>query len=131
MPNFRTELTFLGEDRTWLGSTHALENAQSVILDISTFTEATYWPNGYLPSGLPLAKVSGLMVPYVSGGSGGTNILSGFLATAQEIKNATEDINVPMVDHGRVITAKVNAITSVGFVAPVTTATNLTTIVFE
>jgi hypothetical protein len=45
----------------------------SVTLDITTFTAGTHYPNGYIPSGTALAKItaSGLWGPYDSAASDG------------------------------------------------------------
>lgn len=58
--------TFGNEDQSWMGSAHGSNSARSITLDISKFTSGTHYPNGYLPSGLPLAKIasSGKYGPY-------------------------------------------------------------------
>jgi hypothetical protein len=42
------------EDRSWLLSPHGTEpgTTPSVILDITKFTAATHFPNGYIKSGM-------------------------------------------------------------------------------
>ena len=61
----RTE-TFGQDDQSWLGSAHGTDTARSITLDTSAFTANTHYPNGFLPSGLPLAKItaSGKYGPY-------------------------------------------------------------------
>jgi len=58
------------ENRSWLLSPHGTEpgTTPSITLDISGFTSGTHYPNGFIPSGTPLAKVtsSGLYIPYVN-----------------------------------------------------------------
>lgn len=63
--NPRTE-TFGQEDQTWLGSAHGTSMGRPVTLDISAFTEATHFPDGFVPSGTPVGKItaSGLFGPY-------------------------------------------------------------------
>lgn len=39
-------------DQRWLASAHGINNARSSALDVSAFTEATHYPDGYFPSGL-------------------------------------------------------------------------------
>jgi len=124
MPRLRTEQFGAGDQR-WLGSAHGIWECQTVTLDISAFTENTYWPDGYILSGTPLARIaSGLAVPYVSGGGTGTGVLWGFLFTDQSVIG-TGDIPAPMLDHGRVKTEFL----PVGFTVP-TAANNRTTVVF-
>jgi hypothetical protein len=63
-----TTEAFTQEDQRWLGSAHGTDSARSVTLDTSAFTSGTHYPNGFFPSGLPLAKItaSGLYGPYAS-----------------------------------------------------------------
>lgn len=65
----RTEIA-LAEDHSWLGSAETLENPESGTLDVSTFTSGTHYPNGFVPSGMALAKLgNGKWGPY-SGAAG-------------------------------------------------------------
>lgn len=64
------------EDRSWLLSelgTTPGENP-TVVLDVTKFTAGTHFPNGYIPSGTALGKVtaSGLYGPYLDAASDGT-----------------------------------------------------------
>jgi len=43
------------DDTSWLASRKGLDTCRSVTLDMSTFTKADHYPDGFLPSGLPLA----------------------------------------------------------------------------
>ncbi|WP_449408006.1 head decoration protein [Microbacterium maritypicum] len=123
MPKLRTE-SFGSGDQSWLGSTHGLRNARTEILDISAFTANTHYPDGYIPSGTPLAKVGGLMVPYdiTVGTTTGAGVLAGHLLTDQKVVS-NSDFGVPVFDHGRVIASRVAAILSAwsSFVAPIAT----------
>jgi hypothetical protein len=74
------------EDRSWLLSelgTTPGENP-TVVLDISKFTQAQHFANGYIPSGTVLGKVTatGLYGPYLDAASDGTQ-------TAVEILSAS------------------------------------------
>lgn len=127
MPGIKTE-TFGGGDQSWLGSTHSIRNARTEILDISTFTAGTHYPNGYIPSGLPVAKVGGVLVPYdaTEGTVTGAGILAGFVLTDHKV-DGTADFGVPLHDHGRVIVSKL----PISFTAPAAAAKRAaTTIVF-
>jgi hypothetical protein len=53
----RTE-TFAVDDHSWLASRHGLGEAASVTLDVSAFTPAIHYPNGFFPSGTALAKLT-------------------------------------------------------------------------
>ncbi len=127
MPRLKNE-TFGGGDQSWLGSTHGIANARTEILDISAFTAGTHYPNGYIPSGLPVAKVAGALVPYdaTEGTTTGAGVLAGFVLTDQKV-DGTADFAVPLYDHGRVITAKL----PIAFTPPTAAAKRAaTTIVF-
>lgn len=106
MPRLRNE-TFGGGDQSWLGSAHGIANARTEVLDISTFTASTHYPNGYIPSGTPVAKVGGVLVPYVAteATTTGNGVLAGFVLTDQPVVG-TADFGVPLLDHGRVIVSK-------------------------
>lgn len=130
MPKLRQE-TFGSGDMSWLGSAHGLRNARTAILDISAFTKATHFADGYIPSGTPVALVAGLLVPYdkTEATVTGAGILAGFVLTDQPVVNETQDFAVPLLDHGRVNVAKVPY--SGGFAAPAAAAKKAaTTIVF-
>lgn len=127
MPRLKNE-TFGGGDLSWLGSTHGIANARTEVLDISAFTAGTHYPNGYIPSGTPVAKVGGVLVPYDGDEETTTNagVLAGFVLTDQPVVG-TADFAVPVIDHGRVIASKVPGT----FTAPVAEAKRAaTTFVF-
>jgi hypothetical protein len=130
MPKLRTDTIGTG-DQTWLASAHAIWNARTEILDISTFTAGTHYPNGYIPSGTPVAKVGGMLVPYDSTEATvtGAGILAGHLFTDAPVVG-TNDFGVALIDHGRVRAAKVPQGVQ-AFTAPVATAKRAaTTIVY-
>lgn len=127
MPRLSTE-TFGGGDLSWLGSTHGISNARTEILDISAFTAATHYPDGYIKSGTPVAKVGGVLVPYdaTEATVTGAGVLAGFVLTGQKVVG-TDDFAVPLFDHGRVIASKL----PISFTAPTAAAKRAaTTIVF-
>jgi len=107
MPRLKNETIGAG-DQSWLGSAHGIRNCRTELLDISTFTLATHYPNGYIPSGTPVAKVGGVLVPYDSTEVTVTNagVLAGHLFTDQAVVG-TDDFAVPVLDLGRVRSAKV------------------------
>ncbi len=107
MPRLKSETVGSG-DQSWLGSAHGITNCRTELLDISAFTANTHYPNGYIPSGLPVAKVGGVLVPYdaTEGTTTGAGVLAGFVFTDQAVVG-TSDFAVPLLDHGRVRAAKV------------------------
>lgn len=126
MPRLSSETIGSG-DMSWLGSTHGIGNGRTETIDISAFTSGTHYPNGYIPSGTPIAIVGGLAVPYdvTVGTTTGAGILAGFILTDQKVVGTT-DFGAPILDHGRINVAKVPY---ASFVKPIT-AKDATTCVF-
>lgn len=127
MPRYTTE-SFGSGNMAWLGSAHAINGARTDMLDISTFTAGTHYPDGYIPSGTPVAKVAGVLVPYDATEATVTaaGILAGFVLTDQKVVGTT-DFAVPLFDHGRVKVANL----PITFVKPAAAAkSSATTIVF-
>ena len=126
MPRLKTE-TFGAGDQSWLRSTHGLRNAKTEMVDVSAFTAGTHYPNGYIPSGTPVAKVGGLMVPYTSAEATttGAGVLWGHLLTNQAVVG-TANFAAPVFRHGEVVAAKVPQGTD-AFTAPVAAAKRAST----
>lgn len=119
MPHMKTE-TFGGGNLSWIGEgAPHIADARTEILDISTFTAGTHYPNGYIPSGLPVAKVGGVLVPYdaTEGTTTGAGVLAGHVLTDQPVVG-TADFGVPLYDQGRVIAANL----PIAFTAPAAAA---------
>jgi hypothetical protein len=118
MPRLESETVSSG-DMSWLDSAHGIRNAKTEVLDISAFTAGTHYPNGYIKSGTPVAKVGGMLVPYTSAEATttGAGVLAGHVLTDQLV-TGTVDFAVPLLKHGRVKTAKVPQGTD-AFTAPV------------
>lgn len=127
MPRLVSETIGAG-DQSWLASDHGIHNCRTETVDVSTFTASTHYPNGYIPSGFPVAKVGGKLVPYDKTESvvTGAGILAGHIFTDQQVVG-TQDFAVPLLDHGRVHASKVPN----GFAAPAAAAKSAaTTIVY-
>lgn len=128
MPRMKTE-NYGGGNFSWLGEgAHGIADGRTEILDISAFTAGTHYPDGYIRSGQPVAKVAGALVPYdaTEGTVTGAGILAGFVLTDSPVVG-TADFGVALYDHGRVITANL----PVAFTAPAAAAKRAaTTIVF-
>lgn len=121
------------EKRSWLLSQWGQGPGEnpSITVDVSAFTAGTHYPNGYIPSGTPVAKVGGVLVPYTSAEATttGAGVLAGHVLTDQPVVG-TADFAVPLLDHGRVKAAKVPQGTD-AFTAPAATAKRAaTTIVY-
>ena len=84
--NLKVE-SFTQDRRDWLGSAHGTDAPVSVTLDVSKFTKATHYPDGYIKSGIPLGKITagGKYGPYDDTATDGRQTLAGFLFTAQDV----------------------------------------------
>ena len=130
MPRMKTDSYGAG-DQSWLGSSHGIRNCRTETVNVSAFTAGTHYPNGYIPSGTPVPVVSGKLVPYDSleATTTGAGVLAGFLFTDQPVVG-TANFAAPVLDHGRVKTAKVPQGVQ-AFAAPVAAAKRAnTTVVF-
>ena len=91
-------------DQSWLGSRHGADTPRSNTLDPTAWTAKTV--AGVIKSGEPYAVVSGLAVPYNSGGTGGTNVLAGFILTDTPVVAGAGNVTFPGVWHGRIVLSK-------------------------
>lgn len=98
MPRLKTE-TIGGGDQSWLGSAHGIGNCRTATIDVSAFTSGTHYPNGYLPSGLPVDVADeGAAAPW----TGGEGEVLGFVFTDQPCTATTADFAAPILRHGLV-----------------------------
>lgn len=91
-------------DQSWLGSRHGTETPKSATLVPSAWTAKT--TAGVIKSGEAFAVVAGLAVPYNASGSGGTNVLAGFVFTDQSVTADVGNLTFPGIWHGRIILSK-------------------------
>ncbi len=97
--------SFGAGDQSWLGSRHGTETPKSATLDPTAWTAKTS-ADGRIKSGEPFAVVAGLAVPYNSGGSGGAEVLAGFILTDQAVTAGAGNVTFPGIWHGRIILSK-------------------------
>lgn len=84
--NLKVE-SFNQDRRDWLGSAHGTDAPVSITLDVSTFTKATHYPDGFLKSGIPLGKITtgGKYGLYKGDATDGRETLVGFLFTGIDV----------------------------------------------
>ncbi len=118
----RAGKTYLNEDQRWIGpgGISALRDNRTITLGRATFSGTTAlttaFPNGFIPSGVCLARVTatGLYVRYdptydvdaATAGvqSDGRNVALGFLAVTVELDpNSTSNIAAALYWHGEVV----------------------------
>lgn len=99
--------TWIAENRSWLGSAHGTDVTQTVTLDTSTFTEGTHYPDGFVPSGVVLGRITatGLYGPYDNAAGDGREVAAGFLYTSTRMRSGGPDVGAPIHWHGAVIAA--------------------------
>jgi hypothetical protein len=92
------------EDRSWLLSPHGTEpgTTPSVTLDTSAFTAGTHYPNGYLPSGLVVGRITatGLYGPYDNSAVDGRQTAAGILFSSVKVPTSGGDPAGAIVVHG-------------------------------
>lgn len=107
--------TFQHEDQRWLGSAHGTDAGETITLDTSMFTAGTHYPNGYFPSGLPIALITGTgqggvigkYGPYSDAATDGRTTLAGFLLTSVDAPtDNTQDPQGVLFWHGKVVEAR-------------------------
>lgn len=106
--------TYQVENRSWLLGPHGTEPGAtpSVTLDISTFTKSTHYPNGYVPSGMPLGKItaSGKYGPYDDSANDGRQTCKGLLFSSTRVVYDNGDtatsVGAAILVHGFVDAAK-------------------------
>lgn len=92
------------EDRSWLLGPHGTEpgTTPSVTLDISAFTEGTHYPDGFIPSGMPLGLITdtGLHGPYDDSADDGRQTCVGLLFSSVAVPASGSDPGGAMLVHG-------------------------------
>jgi hypothetical protein len=98
----RSEGPWLAEDRSWLASDHGTTATRSITLDVSAFTAGTHYPNGFIPSGTVLGRITatGLYGPYSNAASDGTEVAAGFLFNSTKVVAGGADVGAPLMEHG-------------------------------
>lgn len=78
---------FPTENLTWDLSALEVPYVEGGTLDVSKFTQAQHYPNGYIPSGTVLGVVtaSGLLAPYLDSASDGTQTAVGILRASVSV----------------------------------------------
>lgn len=94
--------TYELDRRDWLDSEHGTDATVPVTLDVSAFTEADHYPNGFLPSGLALGLItaSSQYGPYDGAAADGTETLVGHLYAQVKVKAGATVVSGALLRHG-------------------------------
>ncbi|OZF25178.1 hypothetical protein CH296_28090 [Rhodococcus sp. 14-2496-1d] len=116
---------FQNDNKQWLLSPHGTDpgTTPSITLDVSAFTQATHYPNGFIVSGIVLGKITANRKygPYDDTATDGRQTAAGILFAARKVPNLldlTKDVGSGLLVHGFVDPAKLpiaNAATGGGF----------------
>ncbi len=90
--------SYQAEDRSWLGSRDGTDVTQTVTLNTSTFVANTHYPNGYIPSGTVLGRITatGLFGPYDNAASDGREVAVGFLYSNTKVRSGGPNVGAPI-----------------------------------
>lgn len=95
---------FTQDDQSWLASAHGTDTAKPVTLDVSAFTKADHYPQGYIRSGTVIGPV-GDAGKY--GPSSGAGSAAGILLDAVKVPSSTSTpVQGALLWHGAVHAAK-------------------------
>ena len=108
----RTESVGAG-DQSWLASMDGATKPKSVTLSPAAWS-AKITADNRIKSGEPYAEVSGLVVPYNSGGTGGTNVLAGFIKSDQSVRSDGGNVTCEGIWRGRILSSKLPSTVAVG-----------------
>ena len=113
MPGLKTT-TYGTGDYSWMLNTDGLDEAISCVIDVSTFTAGTHYPNGYFPSGLPVRVDDRDVVrPWADVAGARLGFLKGDWKT-----DGVEDIDASAVVRGNIKTARLPIALTVPTTAP-------------
>lgn len=104
-----TTTSYQVENRSWLLSQWGQGPGEnpSIVLDVSAFTEATHYPNGFIKSGEPLGKITAastadktVVGPYDGAASDGRETCVGFLHSSVKVPASGADPGGALVKAG-------------------------------
>lgn len=107
-------VSYQSEDRAWLGSAHGTDCTESITVTPTAFTRAQHFPNGFIPSGMPVALItsgdkSGLYGPYDPAKTNGQQNLAGHLFSAIAVTDGGPNVGAALLWHGAVVIARLPA----------------------
>lgn len=86
-------------DNRWRATNEGVQDAKTGVMDLSNFTKSEHYPQGFIPSGLPVNAADMNNLKPFTGVAG--EVLR-FIVEAQEIKDGETVLAVPVQLHGSV-----------------------------
>ena len=84
-----------GGDYSWMYNSRGIRDGVSAVLDISAFTEADHYPDGYIPCGTPVVTNDlGALEPWADGAGNSIGFVGGDYAVEGDA-----DLNVHVITH--------------------------------
>ena len=112
MPGLKT-VNYGAGDYSWLLNTHGVNDGGQGVLDVSAFTKATHYPDGYFRCGTPVDAADRKALKPWSDASGA--VLA--FIDGDQPTDGVEDINVALITHADGVITKNVPVT---FTAPTT-----------
>ena len=106
---------YQSEDRAWLASAHGTDATESITVFTAAFTRATHYPNGFIPSGMPVALITtgpgaGAYGPYNPALTNGQQHVAGHLFSAVPVRdNPPATVGAALHWHGSVLVSRLPA----------------------
>lgn len=102
------------EDRSWLGSRDGTQYTETITLYTPAFTAATHYPDGFVPSGTVLGRITtgagtGMYGPYVAGATDGRQNPEGFLFNSTRMRTGGPNVGAPLHWRGVIKTDRLPA----------------------
>lgn len=108
----KTEVLHPAENHTWLGKAEGFDEMDSITLDPALFDLETDFPDGFIPSGVVLGKVTatGKYGPYDDTADGdplpaGLEVARGHLGTTVVMDATSVNVSAALFTHGQVVEA--------------------------
>ncbi|HEX8632234.1 MAG TPA: head decoration protein [Catenuloplanes sp.] len=107
-------VSYQSEDRAWLGSAHGTDCTESITITPRAFTRAKHFPNGFIPSGMPVALITtgddkDLYGPYDPAKTNGQQTLAGHLFSSVTVTTGGPNVGAALHWHGAIVTARLPA----------------------